>query len=435
MWEFRKNGHSGVGSAEKFASPPDLRLSFPTPPGGPSDGSSRTLQRPVTEFDYELWNLGWVDGRLGQPIQENEAVLKAYADIRRTAEVEATRRRIAQLRSQIEKDDELLGQTTEALKKATQRHETIEEQRGARLQEYSLLLGLVYLLVGCILFLSDIPLSLHLVAEGYDIPVEAVLADGSPLSVEDLFVRPIAVIQHLWEPLVLALGFALAGVFVKIFIDEVIWKPKSEGSSLRLRIFLSFTGILFLCTLVAVGVFRSERQAQKAASPSGFSLNFATQMDDSSATPPSAGASIGSSDEVDWGWGFWSFLSITLMLPIIGGICFLAGSLRVQNWSFLRECRRSRGGRMQSYSVISEQMALKKGELAAFEESLARLEKDVGPQVDLWKHLYRHGYWRGHAVPESIQDQEDLYTRLDKMFAKEIAADARTRFWREAGTT
>lgn len=62
------------------------------------------------------------------------------------------------------------------------------------------------------------------------------------------------------------------------------------------------------------------------------------------------------------------------------------------------------------------------------------LEASNDPQVVLWQHMYRHGYWRGTAVPESIQGEDrDLHARCENLLVKELAAEARKRFWQQAG--
>jgi hypothetical protein len=427
MWDLKKNGASGKNGNGLV---PELRLKFPLPPDGPTDGSNGGLQRPITEFDYDLWNLGWIDGRLGQPVEDNEKLLRAYADLDRIDQADSMRRRIAQLRSEVEVEGELVEQQAEVLKKATDRLRSVNDEREEKLQEFSLALGIIYLLAGLLLFISDIPLSLRLVAEGYDIPIEARLPDGSTLLIDEVFVKPLQVIQYLWEPLILALGIALAGVFVKIFIDEVIWKSGGrEDNPWRVRIFLSITALLFVGTLIAVGSFRAQRQAQQASAASSFVPSFAVSASGGSPVAGAGAASAQESPETDW--GFWSFLSITLMLPIVGGICFLSGWSRIQKWMFLHECRRDQRINIDYYSNLNQQRAGRQGELAAIEEAFVRLEKERDPHAEIWQQLYRHGYWRGTAVPETVQAQEDLYQRCDRMLQKQLAAEARNRFWSE----
>lgn len=429
MWKFLE-GRPGESNGR--VEPPALQFRFPIPPHGPSDGSSRTsgdsnvLQRPVTEFDYDLWNLGWVDGRLGQPIKDNEEVLKAYANLSRQSETKRCKGRLTQLRSEIERDDELMYQMAQSLAQATKRSETVAEARVNRLGDHSLSLGLIFLLVGFLLFLSDIPLSLSLVTEGYDIPTSMDL-NGHLLRVQEIFVNPFAVLQHLWEPLILALGIAFAGVFVKIFIEEVFLSPREGKRSFK--ILLSFIAVLFVVTLISVGIFRAERQKIKLPSEDPISSIDLGEPATSSGTETEAAPSKG----IDW--GFWSFLFLTLMLPVVGGLCFMTGWSRIQLWRFHQDCERQQAKQFQIYSALCAQRAGKKGELAALEEALLKPEQEIEPRVDLWKYLYRHGYWRGYAVPESLDNPKNLYSQLDKRLARDIAADARAHFWSEAETS
>ena len=419
MFFLGKNGRSGKQA--NGAAPDGMRsLHFrvPEPPGAPSDGSSPTSGQAAVELDYDLWRLGLIDGRLGQPMADNEKLLRAQVEVDRRHRLAEIEGRIAQMTKEIEKDEELLSYRWQSLERAESRLVKISEERLEKRQEYSLILGIIYFTVAIILMLSDIPLSLRLVAEGYDIPTQAVLDDGTKILIEQLFIHPGLVLQYLWEPLALAFGIAFSGIFVKIFIDEVIW---NEAKSRRLKIFLYVVATVLLVTLISVGVYRAQRQAEEATSQSSFQPSFLNSVQ-SQAPATSTHSPFG------WDWGFISFLLITLMLPSVGGICFLAGWLRIQNWSVFRECRSAVGKEEKRFESVKERLAARKGELEVFSHVASNLQNSSNASADLWCHLYRHGYWRGSAIPETAHN-ESLFERCDRLLVKDLLAQARSKFW------
>lgn len=442
---FKRNGYKRpaqpVSTSSVAASLPSVRLISPAPPTAPSDGSQPSFPRPIAEFDDELWRLGWVDGRLGQPSAENEDLLKAEAELTRREKLEEIERRIAETRSWVERERDLAARCATSLEKALRALDEILIVRSQKLQHYSMALGLAFLVVGAVLFLSDIPLSLRLVAEGYDIPTDTRLPDGTRLRIAEVLIRPIAVLQYLWEPLALAIGIAFSGVFVKIFIDEVIWRDSSdERPPRKLVVFLSSVAILFLFTLIAVGVFRSQQQAQRTSSGGAY-------LPDWSSGTQSAPSGNGAPVSWSWNqsqmaqqgapspgpglWNFLSFLSLTLMLPIIGGISFVAGWSRIQRWHYYRECRKRVRNAQETYSLVTNHLASHLGDLAGLEIAAENLKKE-DPRVIIRQRLYRHGYQRGTGVPETLRPEDNLYERCDHLLEKQLSAQARKKFWATA---
>src|SRR2546423_10848959 len=50
--------------------------------GDLSDHSSPKYHKPPSEYDEQVWHLGWTDGRYGQPPETNESVLRAEAKLK-----------------------------------------------------------------------------------------------------------------------------------------------------------------------------------------------------------------------------------------------------------------------------------------------------------------------------------------------------------------
>src|SRR5258708_6400878 len=62
---------------------------------GSSDGSNGQYRKPPSRYEHPLWNLGWTDGRLGQPKQTNEALLLAHGRDRLDRKIQLTVQKVS----------------------------------------------------------------------------------------------------------------------------------------------------------------------------------------------------------------------------------------------------------------------------------------------------------------------------------------------------
>src|SRR4051812_10679727 len=100
-WKHETNGN---GHGGQNVIPIALRLTSPRPPTGPSDGSNGALQRPIMEFGDEIWDLGWTDGRLGQPLPENKQVFQVHAELMKRHKIKTLEGEIAGLKNECERE-------------------------------------------------------------------------------------------------------------------------------------------------------------------------------------------------------------------------------------------------------------------------------------------------------------------------------------------
>src|SRR5262249_16863626 len=209
--------------------------------------------------------------------------------------------------------------------------------------DFSYVLGGFYILVALVLFLSDIPLTLKLVAKGFDLKTEVTnTRTGETLfGIDQLLVKTSSVVFQLWEPLTLALGIALAGVFIKIFLDDVIFRETSEVRRKRVWT-LSLIGIVFLGTIVVLGIFRSQTQDTLVQDELNRTRSQQEQIlrargvSDAEIERALGPAVAKQESAIEMA----TFILLTVTLPLVAGACFSSGWRRIKDTQRYHQLKR-----------------------------------------------------------------------------------------------
>jgi hypothetical protein len=290
--------------------------------------------------------------------------------------------------------------------------------------------------VAIVLFLSDIPLTLKLVAKGFDLKTEVLDQWGQKAyGVDELLVKTSSVVLQLWEPLALALGIALAGVFIKLFLDDVIFQETAEVRRKRI-VALSVIAGFFLVTIFWLGLFRSEVQNTMSQ---GNLDNARAELEDKlrrQGLPPAEIqiqlAKLQPKPESKTEKA--TFILLTVTLPLVAGACFSAGWRRLKDTQRYHQLRRELKKLEQRLETASSSLhsALADRESAQTwlklnTENPKVDEVDAETQQEL--SLYRHGYFRGVNVPETIDHGLTLYDRVQRSAQKILAKRLKERIW------
>jgi len=374
----------------------------------PSDGNDRGFPRDAAKYREGFWELGWTDGRLGKPLEEAEAAVQAYAEVERAEKLADLQVQLATAKSKAIAIKQRLGTSPEILSKLQAGYDKLILQRLEKVSKFSLPLGIIYTLVGFSLFIADLPLSLTLVAKALNIPLRSGLT-----SVIQLFQNPLGVIfGPTWEAMFLAIGIAFSGVFIKFYLDEFTFMGKEEidcdeSSSLPARkipILMTVILCLFVVTTILLGIFRAHNrwvEMGAASTDFGFYLESVT------------------------------FIGLTLMFPVIGGVCFSAG------WNRLEKAKQyySMKWSISRLEIKCEQL---KNELEIAETDVTRLEESLkqvneattgNARKQLNLLLYKHGYLRGYTLPETLHTENRPYKKAKRITEKFMAQELRTRVW------
>jgi hypothetical protein len=414
----------------------------------PSDGNNRRFNRNPSQIKSPDWDLGWTDGRYGQPEKTRLALIEAETELNAAAALTKAERELAASDAKSKSLDRRLKYLEPRVGELQKLFDETWEKRARSRQEYSMPLAILYLVFAAGLFMADVPLTVRLVASGFGLGPGGAPATSQGATL-DIFRTREALLQFAidnWLILVLALGLMLLGVFVKIFLDKVILCEPEERAGSRLTYALTVTffvgvAVMYALAFVKLGYYRedqlrindklavvaavdedlnSQRQSGQAVGPA-----LRQQMIDARVKELEAGRSVYASPV---------FILLTLLFPVVGGVCFAVGARRFYRARLFREVR----GEFESTRKELERAAIERGEieyvLKAQAEELERKQRQNAArdkQAEFRKGVYLHGYERGSRMRRTLEEGESLYERCESLVLTKLAQKARASLWEQ----
>lgn len=315
-------------------------------------------------------------------------------------------------------------------------------------RKYSLGLAGLYLLIAFFLILADIPLALKLTQYGFALD----FAEGdyaiknlfSPQNIQDGAFLPFVYLKQMlfvfsnnWEVFVLSFGVALCTIYVKIFYDDFVGYPLDKAvtqfknipnvdpedektiSKIKQKYYAriaakSFILILTVSTIFLLGLFRSETSREI--------FERTLKQEESSSQTDQQYDIFGSTDSSEEGtldkfyspYKEWSFIILTLIFPIIAGVCTSLGLDAIQN---RREDNRTEK-RFQKFKSEYIEALQKFTEATKREENWKEYhvwctqEGFAKNYTEFFMGCYEHGYVRGVIEPDK---DKDFYSKVEKL--------------------
>ena len=361
--------------------------------------SKQGIMNEITEDGKALRKTGFEDGVLGLHISSMQKITERIATLWQSFIESQFKQKLAEAEvrcadAQLNYDVQL--QTCQSLikyKRVSDTHYNLHSK------EYSIWLGIFYLLVAIVLVMADFPLSMQMVTEGF------IIDDGG-------------------ESYLLATGIALMTVYIKIMYDqyfgnslqnnmlnrrsenilgegnvaterELKHSRRIKAVQLAVKLLILFA---LLSTIIVLGRFRFEF----------LKIKPTTEISEEVRTIISGS-----------GKAEWSFILITLILPLIGGVCASIGLSKIRNVK-----QRRRIERRLKKSLLKKEIALKvlvetKGQMTECSSHLSWASKEgdfITHHANYFFECYLHGYDRG--LQESIS--ENLYEAAVDILKKTV---------------
>ncbi|MCO6491787.1 MAG: hypothetical protein J5I98_25455 [Phaeodactylibacter sp.] len=312
-------------------------------------------------------------------------------------------------------------------------------------RNYSLWLAYFYIIIALLLIIADVPLALKLTQYGFNLYTDNgdhsidhffTLQQGC-LSMDESFFKHIwLVFANNWEVFILAFGIALCTVYFKIFYDDFVGYPVDKAARqfkilnrfedfstedmnairwkyyARLAVKVSIL-VLTLGTIIYLGFFRAENSSAMDSSTTVISesqLKFLQQLGGpvpESTIKEEDTASLDRLSKI-------CFILITILFPVVGGICLSLGIGNFQNRRELEESTSYYESRNKEYlEALGEYTEVAKNKEIC-EKNLERVTKDgfTEEYTDFFYFCYQHGYERGVVEPDK---KLDIYERAQKL--------------------
>ncbi|MGB8193091.1 MAG: hypothetical protein WCF67_14280 [Chitinophagaceae bacterium] len=359
------------------------------------------LHRRINSSHKYMYEMGRRDGALGVTLDVvNIARATAQAMFRHIYVI--LRGKIGALdadlksKENIMKDDERLYQREQAY------YDYAKYQYRFFPRSHSFLLFALYFVVALALIIADMPLALKLVQTGFDL-------EGSGFS--ELFVKGKFwdVIASNWETTFTSVGIALCTIYIKIYYDEFVGTPYANRL-MTFRKFLDENGM---------GQLDKDRVNIKAEHYIKASLKTVLFLSTLTAIVSLAffrlETAAANNEFVITGYSRMAFIAITVLFPLIGGICLSYSLNNLQNLMRIREAKRKcNSSRAKLLRAVKEYTASKGNseDLAAAAERLGDEGKVVEEYKDYLVAFYERGYAIGGMQPEKYTRGEDFYTKI-----------------------
>jgi len=307
-------------------------------------------------------------------------------------------------------------------------------------RQFSLTLGFIYGFFSVVLVFADIPMALELSRRGFNLNAEeqSGIADLFAFGTQEGFVfHFVKVLTVNWEVVVLATGIAFCTIYIKIFYDDFIGVPlenlikkasespradyeeiypagtedaskepsakvdeDEEEASIKKkqitdrfnrlwwwRFFVKLTVLLVLfSTILVLGYFR-------------YSVITSPRIADISP------AAI-----------FLTYSLLTLIFPIISGICASLSLNSFHNWREMRKAAKEKVAAEKAALDASDLLRVKEKEKESNKSFLEWLSKEetIGQLTNYLIYCYKSGYQFGYLYPEWICGG-DLFTRAEAL--------------------
>jgi hypothetical protein len=434
-------------------------------------GSSSILDMPdeLKSMHKELvsnsWILGNSDGRLGQRQMTSEFFMSLARQLRMKmlyflkGKLEASTAKLNEAR-------ELMDAAARRLTHASKLNSEMEKRKELHPGRFSILLMLFYLITATLILLADIPLGLMVTQYIFDVPppdryhdiTQLFLPCYSNQSCSGFWSHASKVMSGNWQVFLMTIGVALSAVYVKVFYDELMGHPvdkevrqfrvmakfeadtdesiiKNELNRMKRWHYarLAVSVILFSFTVYTIYVLGEVRSATEETIKSQASISIDENIksldeDSSQAISENPRGDVALTDDGHKKLATssnWMFILISLLFPIIAGVCFSLGinvwhNLRLKHFAKQRfnEYQKDYSNRSNDFSKAQALFANCQYLVSQCED-----EKFLDDQSILLHHTYLHGYQRG--IEEADEGLSEVQV-VEKYFNKFLSSEGKS---------
>jgi hypothetical protein len=413
-------------------------------------------------------DLGLDDGRVGAPPTGARTQITALAEEAWLLGVSQLQQGLAQANETTAAEEHTQRDAALGLERVQQDLLAKDKDRNQRPGKYNLRIGTILIVAACLLFVSDIPLSLSLVGKGLHLPGQARYLTsatnnsmwandpyvreelgirspeeedkwrkdalrGNTLGATDLFRKFATVLRLFWDTYALAIGIALLGFAIKPLLDLIFENDEQHQRAARALLWTAMG--LFLLTTVTLGVFRGnmlkedlvsslqaeERRLQAETTAARGDPNSADTVKIIEQQRQVVAERI-NKEEARW-LPTMAFILLTTALPLIGAVCFYFGAQRRDHANALKRLRQECSTATDRVRDAAGRVALAQSRREQLRSLLAEL--NTQPFKTTFVQRCQTAYERSfmHGVRDAERDLEplSLYDRLRYAYHRSLA--------------
>lgn len=368
-----------------------------------------------------FWRIGKEDGSIGQRQIERD-YFKACAQDLSDHLYYFMQRVSVPLQTRLQGSRDRKEKAAAILKQAEDYRHDVNTREQLYPKQFARSIAWLYIIIGFLLVLADIPLSLMVTERIFDFEHSDVFH-----SIKDLLNIPIGdkctslsshmfkVLTGNWQLVIMTMGVALSAIYFKVFYDDFMAYPtdKAVGQFRQLTfnrrknasipseddkkielekilkkhkqknigkvVILIFT----LSTIVILGLLRAEVEG-------GSTLNHLM------------------------------YIMLTILFPMIGGILFSLGMGNFHNRYERRFAEKNFNNKMKEHTKAIEEFTACEMDVSTYESFIKKCEGGIVRDnfEKMFQHCYLHGYQRGVVNPDKNLDMYDRAQRFrDRLLA------------------
>lgn len=388
-------------------------------------GMPKDLREQVSRTSQAFWRIGKEDGSIGQKQIERE-YFKACAQDLSDQLLYFMQKESVPLMTKLEGSRVRKTKSEEILKQAEDYRHDINTREQLYPKQFSKSVARLYLVIGVLLVLADIPLALMVTEKIFDFE----RADAFH-RIRDLMIIPngdkctniwghfLKTLASNWQLVIMTMGVALSAIYFKVFYDDFLAYPVDKAirqdklltarnrptnpadlesfekqrteeleKMAKKRLYIQRTkAIILVFTLVTIIVLGIVRASTEEGSNAGSSLMY---------------------------------ILLTILFPLIGGILFSLGMGNFHNRHEQQHAEKYFADKRDEYQETVEYFAACEQNVSTYNAFIKKCQDNIVRDnfEKLFHHCYLHGYQRGVVNPDKDLDMYDRAQRFrDRLLA------------------
>jgi len=391
-------------------------------------GMPKELREQGSATTRAFWRIGKEDGSIGQRQIERD-YFKACAQDLSDQLYYFMQKESVPLKTKLEGSRDRKEKATTILKQAEDYRHDVNTREQLYPKQFSSTISWLYMIIGFLLILADIPLALMVTEKIFDFERSDTIHSIKDLlnipvgdKCTNLFPHILKVLAGNWQLVIMTMGVALSSIYFKVFYDDFMAYPTDKA----VRQFEDLA-------------FKHRRNAPAASEDAAAVEEKNTQKELEKMLKKHNHKNIGKililfftlstifvlgmlRAEIEKGSGLnhVMYIMLTILFPVIGGILF---SLGMGNFHNRRERRFSEKhfiNKMEEHTKTIEEFTSCEMEVSTYTSFIKKCEDGFVQDnfEKMFQHSYLHGYQRGVVNPDKDLDMYDRAQRFrDRLLA------------------
>lgn len=386
-------------------------------------GMPKELREQGAATTRAFWRIGKEDGSIGQRQIERD-YFKACAQDLSDQLYYFMQKESVPLQTKLEGSRDRKEKAATILKQAEDYRHDVNTREQLYPKQFSRTIAWLYMVIGFLLVLADIPLALMVTEKIFDFERSDTIHSIKDLlnipigdKCTNLFSHMLKVLAGNWQLVIMTMGVALSAIYFKVFYDDFMAYPTDKA--VRQFKQLAFNHRRKTQTTSEEEKITQEELEEILKKHKRKNISKVAILIFTLSTIVILGLLRA---EVEGGSGFnhLMYIMLTILFPMIGGILFSLGMGNFHNRHERRFAEKYFEDKMKEHTKAIEEFTACEMEVSTYKSFIKKCEDGfVRDNFEkMFQHSYLHGYQRGVVNPDKNLDMYDRAQRFrDRLLA------------------